>query len=148
MRGKTSSFMLRSIIGKYSDINNIHNKYIQLSQFVFSQYCFKYWIRTWWLRSREPSDWGWNVVDFNCLILKMRQNVAITSLIKLLPWSVWIARGHPNREMNCSARAIAIAVDSVFLRGMASEYLVRLSCIVKIYLLPFSVSGNGPTRSI
>uniref|UniRef100_A0ABD2X5N1 Uncharacterized protein n=1 Tax=Trichogramma kaykai TaxID=54128 RepID=A0ABD2X5N1_9HYME len=32
--------------------------------------------------------------------------------------------------------------------GIASEYLVRLHCRVKMYLFPDTVRGKGPTMSI
>ena len=52
------------------------------------------------------------------------------------------------RVIKCSAKAEEIAVDTILRKGIASGYLVKLSWIVKIYLLPFSVLGKGPTISI
>ena len=58
------------------------------------------------------------------------------------------SRGQPNRQITFSARAQAIATESIFERDIASEYFVRQSCTVKIYRLPLSVMGKGPTISI
>ena len=55
--------------------------------------------------------------------------------------------GIPNLVKN-STSFETTTLEVIFLKGMASGYLVVVSMIVSKYSLPNLVLGNGPTQSI
>ena len=68
-------------------------------------------------------------------------------LLKTVPWSVRIAFGAPNLHMKDLTNASAVSQAVCCTRGMAREYLVRKSWMVRMYTFPDGVVGSGPTIS-
>lgn len=81
----------------------------------------------------EPLLCGQNAVDLNCDILKLRATAFIKELRKLVPWSVRMALGAPKRHIKFRINASATSVAVVVFRGIAREYLVSRSWIVRKY---------------
>jgi len=51
-------------------------------------------------------------------------------------------------QIKWSTNALAISIAVAYFKGSAREYLVKRSCIVRIYVLPVRVSGSEPIMSI
>ena len=55
------------------------------TQLCLSPNCLRYSTSVWWLRSKEPRDWGCNAVDVTRSILNILQKIFIRALVKLVP---------------------------------------------------------------
>lgn len=70
--------------------------------------------------------------------------MCIRLLIKLNPRSVRSTFGALNVHIKLLINASDMSVAAACWRGIAEEYLVRKSWIVRIYVFPAFVVGNGP----
>jgi len=72
----------------------------------------------------------------------------MSALTKCVSWSVSQALRATNVQMKSFVNASATCIAEACFRGIAKEYLVKRSWIVRMYRLPELVDGSGPIISI
>ena len=119
------------------------------SQFLeFSIYNLRYSDNIWWDFSIEPLLCGWYADVAYSLMRNLFATFFISEDVKFAPWSVRMALGDPNRQINCFTKTSTVSTEEIPSIGIPIEYFVNKSWVVNIYSFPFCVFGNGPTISI
>lgn len=112
---------------------------------MFSRYSFKYSVNTWWDLSIQPLLCGWYADVMYCLLRNLFATFFINEDVKFASWSVRMALGDPDRQINRLTKTSTISTEEIPSIGIPIEYLVNKSWIDSMYLIPFCVFGNRPT---
>ena len=92
-----------------------------------------------------PFPWGWYGVVLVFSIIKIRQMSCNNSLLKFVPWSVWITSGAPNFSIHSSIMAFATVAAVMSCKATVTAYFVNKSFITRMYLaLHFLANVTGP----
>ena len=100
-----------------------------------------------WCLFHDPwFDWGWKAVVRNLRILNIFVIFFIRSLIKFLPWSVSMALGDLNTQINLLRKLPLLFRSSG--RGIPIQNFVSSSCSIRMYSVFLSVLDKNPTISM